>query len=175
MPFVGAVSGHHVDGTALEVAVAHVVGGELHADLVNGFEGNRGAAGGQTGADAEGVVEGCAVHGDVGTAVVGAAECCTHLGGNTLRGELQDVVQTAAHRRGHLDQSAIEVDADAGMVDVHRRILPVAENVHLFDSFGGALQQCIHYGGLAQRCVHIAEDSRFIVEAFHTNDVWTTS
>ena len=38
MPFVGAVLGDHIDGAALEIAVAHVEGGEVDVDLIDGFK-----------------------------------------------------------------------------------------------------------------------------------------
>ena len=112
VPQVGTGLGNGVDGTALETALAHVEGRDVHTDLLNGVQGDGAAAGGKVLADAEGVVERGAVNGDGRAAVVAAAHRETAGGGGTLRGEGHHIVHAAGNRGDALDFLAADVGGD---------------------------------------------------------------
>ena len=125
---VVARTGHGVDGATGESALADVERRDGHRYLLECVERDGGSARREVSADAEGVVEGCAVDGHIRLPVVAAADGEAVRRGVRLRGEAHDVVHAAADRGHEFDGLAADVDDGSRAVAVHRASLSVGRH-----------------------------------------------
>ena len=135
----------HVQGTAGEVAVFHVERGRLDGDLLDGFQGDRAAVGGQAaGVQAVVILRAHAVDGDPVAAGRGAGDVQAarrarapghevKLGQRVAAGNVADV---ALHRHDLFDVGGLQRGAGAHIGEVRIRLLLAADG-HRRDFRGG--------------------------------------
>ena len=171
MELVGTALGDGVDGTAREAGVTDVERSDVHAHLLDGIQGDRASAGRQVGTDTEGVVEGRTVHGDVGGAVVTAADGQTVGGRGGLRGELHHVVHAAADSRQSLHGALAHGRTGAGALDVHAGIIAVGDEHRGVQVQGFILQETVHKDRLTEGSIDILVLDFPVAEHFDVHGV----
>ena len=123
LELIRSALGDGIDATARETTLTHIIGGDGDRHLVEGIEGDRGAAARQWGVtQAEGIIKRGTVNGDTRLAVVTATD--RHATGRTaLRCHLHDIRHATSHRRHDRHRLRVEVGDGTGAVGTHGIVL----------------------------------------------------